>query len=95
MTPSQNAVILAAMVGLPAYLVIRFGWRGIFFGAAVMWAIGYLPLHIEQVREPHESLGIAIWITTGWLCGLVYCLFIWTVLWLVRFIRKKTRRSVQ
>lgn len=85
----ENPLMILVMFGLPAYVVFRLGWRGIFFGAPFIWGLGCLMAALEQIREPHESLAIAVWIVSGWLVGLVYCLLVLGVRQLARFIRQK------
>ena len=58
-------LVMVAMFGLPAYLVIRLGRRGIFLGMAAMWGIGTLALDLAEARHPNESGGIVLWIVGG------------------------------
>ena len=91
----ENPLMVLVMFGLPAYLVVRLGWRGIFFGAPFVWGFECLMGVLEQARDPHESLAIAVWIVAGWLVGLVYCFLVLGMRELARFVRRKTRSSKQ
>ena len=91
----RDILIFVLVFGLPAYIVLRAGWRGVIAGSLTMWCIGYLVGVLERAGEPKsESLGMAVWIVLGWLVSLVYCGAIYGARELFRFIRRKTGKSV-
>lgn len=92
MTVLGNISLIVVVLGLPVFLVIRLGWRGVFIGAFAMWVSAYLAGEIQRAGDPKsDSLGPAVWIVMGWLVGLVYCTFALGACQLVRYFLRKTK----
>jgi hypothetical protein len=90
-----NIALIMIVLGLPIYLVIRFGWRGVFMGAFAMWVLGFLAGELQRAGEPKsESLGPAVWIVMGWLVSLIYCAIVLGARQVVHLILRKTKKPL-
>ncbi len=78
MTILRDVLLTLVVMGVPAYLVIRGGWRGLVVAIPVMWISGYLAGEIQRAADPvAERFSMAVWIVSGCVlslasCGLIY-----------------------
>src|SRR5947207_10438712 len=74
MTPLRDILLMAAVMGIPAYLVVRAGWRGFVVAAPFMWVSALLAGEIQRTSDlAGERFGLAVWIAIGWLVSLACC----------------------
>ena len=74
MTTLRDIILSLAVLGLPIYLVVRGGWRGLVLAAPVMWILAYLAGEIQRAGDSTaDRFGMAIWIVVGWAVSLAYC----------------------
>jgi hypothetical protein len=70
----RDILFLLLALGLPAYFVLREGWRGLIGGTLLMWCIGYLALSVPRGGDPrNEETTATLWVIGGWLISLVLC----------------------
>ena len=90
---AYDLLVFALALGLPLYLIFRFPrlWS-IPLAAAASWLAIYLGGVILSATEPpqHPSYLDQVWLTTGWIAGLVYA----SLLFIVRFIVLRFSRHV-
>ena len=74
MTILRDVLLTLVVMGVPAYLVIRGGWRGLVVAIPVMWISGYLTGEIQRAGDSvAERFGIAVLIVGGCTVSLAYC----------------------
>ena len=78
MTTARDILLVVVVMGVPAYLVVRGGWRGLVVATPIPWISVFLAGEIQRAGDPGaERFGLAVWIVAGWLVSLVYCVTIY------------------
>src|SRR5438105_11357364 len=86
MTALRDILLTAVVMAIPAYLVVRAGWRGFVVGVPFMWISAFLAGEIQRTDDlAGERFGLAVWIMIGWLVSLAYCGLIYGVRQLALF----------
>src|SRR5947209_10116178 len=86
MTTLRDILLVGVVMGVPAYLVVRAGWRGLMVAAPFMWLSALLAGEIQRTGGlAGERFGVAVWIVFGWLVSLGYCGIIYAVRQLALF----------
>ena len=86
MTPLRDILLTSVVMAVPAYLVVRAGWRGVVVAVPFMWISAFLAGEIQRAGDlAGERFGLAVWIVIGWLVSLAYCGLIYGVRQLALF----------
>ena len=74
MTALSEILLFVINLGLPIYLVVRWGWRGVIGGAFCMWVTVYLSGEIQRAGDPRsERFAMGVWLVAGLLFTFTYC----------------------
>jgi hypothetical protein len=67
-------VLFVTNLILPAFVVAKFGWRGLIWGAVYMWISIYFSGVIQRYYYPQEErFGLGVWVVVGPIVTSVYC----------------------
>jgi hypothetical protein len=89
----ENILFLVVSFGIPAWLVVRLRAVGIPLGALAMWGLVHLSSEVQYARHPEwRGIGSGVWLVTGWLVGLSYCLIVWILVRLYIYVKAKRRQ---
>ena len=88
-----DRLLLALMVVVPIWAVLRLKWWGVLLGATAFWLIGIAEGWMLNAWDPKREGGLAdgVWLVFGWAAGLLYALMIGLVVSLVRGRRARSR----
>lgn len=90
MTILRDVLLTLVVMGVPAYLVIRGGWRGLVVAIPVMWISGYLAGEIQRAADPvAKRFAMAVWIVSGCVLSLAYCGLIYGARQLALFLASR------
>ncbi|HXE54613.1 MAG TPA: hypothetical protein VN541_16450 [Tepidisphaeraceae bacterium] len=67
-------IILTVALVLPAWIVLRSGYTGIFFGALLHWGLLIVAGEVLAATVHDRGFNLdALWILFGWIPSLVFC----------------------
>ncbi len=72
-----NLLCSSLLVGLPVFLVLRFGIRGVIFGSLFFWLIG-MGWSFARWQLAHIYTGF--WLLLGFPAGFIYCIALYGIL---------------
>jgi hypothetical protein len=90
-----DKVGLWVSLGVPVILVWRFRWWGILAGAFFQWILLVVVGDVLQELDPARDAALtdSIWFFFGWIGALVYCLAVFAVLQLAKWLMSMRRAS--
>ena len=90
MTALGEILLFVINLGLPIYLVVRWGWRGVIGGAFCMWVSVYLSGEIQRAGNPGaERFAMGAWLIAGLLFTFAYCGIVYSMRQFVLFARAR------
>jgi hypothetical protein len=84
---------LFLMFLLPLVFVLRWNLIGVVAGAILFWGIGVAAGRIAQALDPRRDVAMldSVWVIFGLAGGLLYCVPIYLLKLLVRWLRRKDK----
>lgn len=97
MTPQlADQICLWAAAIIPLPLIVAYRWIGVAMGTVAVWGILLLAgIWISSLDPTRESAILdTIWLLSGWIGGLLYCLPIFALRELITYFVRRRRLSL-
>lgn len=89
-----DAVVVVLALAIPIYVILRLNWIGIIVGSIYFWLMLIAEGNILATYDKERSgLLDSVWLSTGWMVGLIYCTVIYVVMLTIRMRRNANEPS--